>query len=93
MCRWPVDQIDALGGACEGCVEPAEVVGREHLLRDVALVYVDVAPLSALCLVAGDGVGILYLQCIVVDILLDALCPQAAVLEVPPVPKMSTFRP
>ena len=57
----PVDEIDLPSCAGDGGVEPAEVVGREHVLGDVPLVDIDVLPLSALSLVASDGVRILDL--------------------------------
>ena len=55
----PVDEVDLLGGAGEGGVEPAVVVDGREVGREVALVEVDAAPLSALRLVAGGGIGIL----------------------------------
>lgn len=45
------------------------VVGREHVVCHVALIDVYVRPLPALCLMAGYGVGILYLQGIVTWVL------------------------
>ena len=57
----PVDEKQALGGAREGRVQPVDVVRSEHVVGHVALVYVHVRPLSALRLVAGHGVGVLYL--------------------------------
>lgn len=48
----------------------------EHIVGHVSLVYIYVCPLSALCLVAGYGVGIFYLygvEVIVVSHLVNAL--------------------
>ena len=59
--------------ACEGGIQPVDVVGREHVVGHVALVYIYVCPLSALRLVAGHGVGIFYLKCIVVGVFLQLL--------------------
>ena len=77
----PVDEEDLLGGTGDGRVEPAEVVGRKHVLGDVALVDVDVLPLSALCFMAGDGIGILDLQGIVVGVLAQTLHAVAFVCQ------------
>lgn len=57
----PVDKEDSLGGACDGCIEPSEVVGGEKFLCHVTLINEDVGPLTALCLVASDCVGVLDL--------------------------------
>ena len=65
----PIDKVQLLAGTCEGCIEPAVVVGVYHLLADVALVYEYPLPLAALCLVAGDGIAIFHLQGIVVRVL------------------------
>lgn len=43
-----------------------DVVGSEHVVGHVALVYIDVSPLSALRLVAGYGVGELHLEGVIV---------------------------
>ena len=45
-----------------------DVVGSEHVVGHIALVYVDVSPLSALRLVAGHGVGELHLEGVVVHV-------------------------
>lgn len=65
----PVHEKEFLCGTREGCVEPVDIVGREHVVGHVALVNIYVRPLSALCLVAGNGIGILYLQGIVTRVL------------------------
>ena len=49
------------------------VVGCQHVVGHVPLVDIDVRPLSALRLVAGDGVGVLHLQGIVEPVLLEFL--------------------
>ena len=49
------------------------IVGRQHIVRHVSLVDVYVRPLAALCLVARHGIGILYLQGIVVGVFLKLL--------------------
>ena len=72
----PVDEIEFLGGAGEGGVEPVDIVGGEHIVRHIALIEIDVRPLSALRFMAGDGIGKLYLKGVVIAIalhLLDAL--------------------
>ena len=38
------------------------VVRREHVVGHITLVEIYVLPLSALCFMAGDGIGILYLK-------------------------------
>ena len=54
---------------CESCVEPVDIVGSEHLIGHIALIEVDVRPLSALRLVTGDGISELDLHSIVVLVL------------------------
>ena len=73
LCLRPVDKIKMLCGTGKGGVDPVDVVGREHLIGHVALVEIDVCPLPALCLVAGDGVAELHLQGVVVSVLTDFL--------------------
>jgi hypothetical protein len=50
-----------LDGTGKGGVEPAVVVYGRAVGRQVPLVEVDGTPLSALRLVAGDGIGLLDL--------------------------------
>ena len=64
-----VEQVDFPGGAGEGGVEPAEVLFVEHLVGDVTLLDYHRIPLATLCLVAGEGVGKLDLQGVVVGVL------------------------
>ena len=45
-----------------------DVVGREHFLGDIALIDIDVRPLTALRLVAGHGIAVFHLQRAVIDI-------------------------
>ena len=42
----PVDEKEFLCGTREGCVEPVDIVGREHVVGHVALVNIYVCPLS-----------------------------------------------
>ena len=63
-----VDQIESVGRTCKGRVEPAIKIFAQHLLGDVADIQENVHPLSALCLVAGDGIGKLDLQDVVVRV-------------------------
>lgn len=65
----PVDEIKFLCSTREGCIEPMDIVGREHVVGHVALVNIYVRPLSALCLMTCYGIGILYLQGIVTRVL------------------------
>ena len=61
-----VDEEDALRGARQGGVEPAEegfVDGIEHQRVQVD---VDVFPLAALCLVARHAIGVFHLKGVVV---------------------------
>ena len=58
----PVDQIQLLGGTGEGGVEPVDIIGREHVVRHVTLIHINMRPLSALRLMAGHGIGKLHLQ-------------------------------
>mgnify|MGYP004419271719 CR=1 FL=1 len=69
----PINEEEFLRSARESCVEPVDIVGREHFVGHIALVYVDVRPLSALRLMARDGIGVLYLQRIVVGISFQTL--------------------
>lgn len=69
----PVHEIDGAGGTGDGGVEPAEVVGTKHVVGHEALIDEDVGPLTSLCLVAGDGIGVLDLECIEVWVLLHSL--------------------
>ena len=69
----PVDEKQFVGGSCEGGVKPVYVVGREHVVGHVALVYIYVCPLSALRLVAGHGVSVFYLKSVVVGVFLQLL--------------------
>jgi hypothetical protein len=54
-----------------------KVVGRQHIIGHVALVYINVGPLSTLRLVASHGIGEFNLQGIVVGVgsqFLDPVC-------------------
>ena len=52
-----------------------DIVGSEHVVGHVALIDIDVRPLSALSLVACHGIGILHLQGIVIRVLAQRLKP------------------
>ena len=45
------------------------------LFRHIALIYENALPLSALCLVTGNGIGILHLQSVVIGIFLNLPAP------------------
>ena len=64
-----------------GSVQPSYIVLAQHVLCHISLVYVHVLPLPALRLVAGDGIGIFYLQGAVVLVFLDRLEQVALVPE------------
>ena len=52
-----------------------DIVGREHIVRHIALININMCPLPALCLITGDGVCKLDLQGIIVFVFLDGLHP------------------
>ena len=60
----PIHQVNRLGGAGQGGVEPAVILLVPAVFRHESLVNEYVFPLAALCLVAGYGVGLFDLQCI-----------------------------
>lgn len=59
-----IDEAEAGGGAGCGGVEPAVEVNGGHGIvgGEITHIHVDVAPLAALCFVAGHGVGIFHLE-------------------------------
>ena len=71
LCRWPVHEIEFLGGAGEGGVEPMDIVGREHIIHHIALIQIHMCPLSTLGLVTGHGIGELHLKGVVVTVALQ----------------------
>ena len=71
----PIDEPDLVSGTCEGRVEPTVVVEAHHLFCDVPLVDEHLRPLTALRLVAGDGIGVLDLQGVDVGVFLHLLHP------------------
>ena len=71
----PVDQIQLLGGTGEGGVEPVDIIGREHVVRHITLIHINMRPLSALRLMAGHGIGKLHLQGIEELVLTNRLHP------------------
>ena len=48
-----------------------QIIGRKHFVGDISLVEIYVFPLAALCLVAGDGVCIFYLNGIKITVGFD----------------------
>ena len=64
----PVHKVELLGGAGEGSIEPVDIVGGEHVVGHIALIQIDVRPLSALSFMAGDGIGKFHLKGIIVTI-------------------------
>ena len=58
----PIDEEELSGGSGESGVEPVDVVGGKHFVGHIALVYIDVRPLTALRLVARHGIRIFYLK-------------------------------
>ena len=69
----PIYQIDRFCGTRYSGIEPPEIVGRKHVFGYIALVYENALPLSALRLVAGDGIGELNLKGVEVAILPNRL--------------------
>ena len=61
-----IHQIEPVGRTCKGGVKPTVEVFSKHFFRDIADIQKDVHPLAALCLVAGDGIGIFDLQDVVI---------------------------
>ena len=57
-----------MGGTGESGIEPPVEIFSQHFFRHISDIEEDVHPLSALCLVAGDGIGIFYLHYIVMRI-------------------------
>ena len=66
-----INQIHLLGGTGEGCVQPAVIGCINAVVAQKPLVNEHAFPLAALGFVAGNGVGKLYLQCVVIGILFD----------------------
>src|SRR5574344_1417177 len=64
----PVDEMQPVCGSGEGSVKPSQVIGIGAVGWQPTLVEEDVVPLTSLCFVAGDGVGIFYLYGVVVRI-------------------------
>lgn len=50
-----------------------DIIGSKHIIRHIALVYIDMRPLSALRFMTGNGIGKLHLQSIEIRILPDCL--------------------
>ena len=69
----PVDQKQLVSGTREGCIEPVNIVGSKHIIGHISLVHIYMRPLSALCLMAGHGIGVLDLQGIEISILANRL--------------------
>ena len=54
-----------------------DIVRREHIIRHIPLIEIDMRPLTTLCLMTGDGIGKLHLQGVVVTVFfqfLDLIC-------------------
>ena len=80
-----IHQIEPVGRTCKGGVKPTVEVFSKHFFRDIADIQKDVHPLAALCLVAGDGIGIFDLQDVVMRICfhffhLSCLCRDIVVI-------------
>ena len=71
----PVHQIQHFRSSRKGGIKPMDIIGIEHIIRHVALIYIHMCPLSALRLVAGYGVCKFHLQGIEELILSDRLHP------------------
>ena len=71
LCRWPVHEIEFLGGTGEGGIEPVDIVGCEHIIRHIPLIEIHMCPLSALGLMTGHGIGELHLKGIVITVALQ----------------------
>ena len=63
-----VDEIELVGGAGDGGIEPFEILQRERILPE-SIVHEDTPPLAALRLMTGNGRGVLDLQGIVIRVL------------------------
>ena len=50
-----------------------DIIGSKHIIRHIALVYIDMRPLSALRFMTGNGIGKLHLQSIEIWVLPDCL--------------------
>ena len=50
-----------------------DIIGSKHIVRHIPLIYIDMRPLSTLCLMTGNGIGKLHLQSIEIRILPDCL--------------------
>ena len=63
---WPVDKKELLRGSRESGIEPMNIVGSEHIVGHIALVEINMCPLSTLRLMTRYGIGELHLQSIIV---------------------------
>ena len=54
----PVHEEQLFGGAGKGGVEPMDIIRREHIIRHIPLVEIDMCPLSTLRLMTGHCVGV-----------------------------------
>ena len=43
----PVDEEEFLSGSGEGGIEPVDIVGGEHIVGHIALIEIDMRPLTA----------------------------------------------
>ena len=50
-----------------------DIVGGKHIIGHVTLIYIDVRPLTTLGLMTSNGIGIFYLESVIVLIALQFL--------------------
>src|SRR3712207_2592563 len=58
----PIHQKELLRGTGHRRVKPMVIVRGKHFVGHISMVHIDMGPLPALRLMAGDGIGKLYLQ-------------------------------
>ena len=66
-------QIKPVSGTSHRRIQPPVEVLAQHLFGHVANIQKNILPLAPLCFVAGDCIGILYLNDIVMGVLLHFL--------------------
>lgn len=57
-----------MSGAGEGGIEPTVEIFAQHFFGHISDIEKDVHPLSALCFVAGDGIGVFHLDNVVMRV-------------------------
>ena len=70
-----VHQIEHFCCSGKSGIEPTEIVGSQHVIRHIPLIQKDPFPLSTLRLVTSDGIGILQLQSVEINIFFQLLHP------------------